>query len=59
MHTYVRMYVYYSNDFDLCKIRVMPNLQEWNDCITWGTPVMVIIYNLNVFIYIYLKRETS
>jgi hypothetical protein len=37
---------YYSNDFDLRKIRVAQNLQEWNDCIIQKAPVLVNIYLL-------------
>jgi hypothetical protein len=34
MHTYVRTYVYYRNDFNLTQ-----NLQGLNYCLTWGVPV--------------------
>jgi hypothetical protein len=43
MHTYIHTYVYYTNSFDLLKIRVTQNLQEHNDCVTRGAPVIIII----------------
>jgi hypothetical protein len=39
-HAHLHTYVIFSNDFDLHKIRVMQNLQEQNDCVTRGPPVL-------------------
>jgi hypothetical protein len=41
VHTYVRTYVYYSSSYDLRKIGVTQNCQEWNNCVTRGAPVLV------------------
>jgi hypothetical protein len=38
-HAYIRTYVYYSNDFDLRKIRVAQDLPERNDCVSRGLSV--------------------
>jgi hypothetical protein len=39
-HAYICAHIYYSNDFDLHKIQVMQDLQEWNDCVIWGASVL-------------------
>jgi hypothetical protein len=39
-HTYICTCVCYSNEFDLRKIRFTQNLQERNDFVTRGTPVI-------------------
>jgi hypothetical protein len=44
-HADIRTYVYYSNDFDLRKIRVTHNLQQRKDCVTRGAPVFRAIQN--------------
>jgi hypothetical protein len=44
-------YVYCSNDVNLHKIQVMQNVQERNDCVTWGAPVLVTPFKV-------LPRET-
>jgi hypothetical protein len=38
-HAHLHTYVFFSNDFDLRKIRVTQNLQERIDCVTRGPPV--------------------